>query len=127
MEQGDSQGSKFDTGKLRYDLLPFDALEEVVRVISMGAAKYGDRNWEKGLSFGRLIAATLRHVSAYAMGQDKDKESGLPHMAHAATNCLFLIAYSIRRLGRDDRSTVKPRLIASPTIYWMKQKEGVEP
>ena len=44
-------GRKDDDGKLRYDLIPPLALEEVVRVLTFGAEKYGPNNWRavKGL------------------------------------------------------------------------------
>ena len=43
-------GTKNDGGKLRYDLIPPRALEALAYVYTIGAAKYSDRNWEKGIS-----------------------------------------------------------------------------
>ncbi len=40
-------GQKYDTGKPDYSLLPFEALEQVVRVLDFGAAKYGRDNWKR--------------------------------------------------------------------------------
>lgn len=42
----DQQGNKFDNGKLRYDLLPFASIDEVVKVLTFGAEKYVDNNWQ---------------------------------------------------------------------------------
>jgi hypothetical protein len=95
---------KNDAGKLRYDLVPYDALDEIVAVFNYGAAKYADRNWESGFTFGRPIAAAFRHLSAWARGEEKDPESGLSHLAHAACNILFLIAFQLRGVGTDDRT-----------------------
>ena len=96
-------GKKWDAGKLRYDLLPPDALAEVVQIFTDGAAKYGDRNWEQGMSWSRPFAAAMRHLWAWWKGEDTDPESGRPHLAHAACNVLFLLAYQRRGDGADDR------------------------
>ena len=94
---------KNDTGKPRWDLLPFDALNSVAQVLEFGANKYAARNWEKGLDWGRLLAAALRHLSAWARGHNTDEESGLPHLAHAACCVLMLLASVQRGVGTDSR------------------------
>lgn len=95
---------KFDTDKVKLDLLPFDSLEEVAKVFTFGANKYGDRNWELGFNYGRIIASTLRHIFAFCRGEDLDPETGLRHLAHAACNVLFLLTFQLRGTGTDDRS-----------------------
>jgi hypothetical protein len=94
---------KDDQGKLRLDLLPTEALEEVAAVLQHGAAKYGEHNWRLGTSWRRLIAAALRHIFAWLRTEDTDPESSLPHLAHAACSLLFLMTYSRYALGTDDR------------------------
>lgn len=94
---------KHDEDKPRMDLLPMEALELVAKVLTFGAKKYGDHNWRKGMKWGRLHAAALRHLSAWARGMDLDDESGLPHLAHAACCLLFLLAYHHTHAGEDDR------------------------
>lgn len=96
----------------RFDLLPFDALEEVARVYGMGAKKYEPDNWLKGYSWRLSLGALLRHVGRWAIGEDRDLESGLHHLAHAAWHCLTLITFDRRRLGTDDRG--KPTLTFEP-------------
>lgn len=97
------EGLKFDEGKVRLDLLPFDALTEVAKVLTHGANKYGDRNWEKGMKWGRLLGAALRHLFAWARREDLDPETGLSHLAHAACSVLFLLTYTLRGIDGDDR------------------------
>jgi len=98
------QGHKADAGKNRLELLPFDALDEVGQVMTLGAAKYGDRNWERGINYDRVFGALMRHAWAWFRGQDKDPETGLSHMAHCAANALFLLSYERRgRRGLDNR------------------------
>lgn len=70
----EKSGAKKDDGKLRFDLLPSDALEEIAFVYTIGAKKYADRNWEQGIKWGRVFAATMRHAWAYWRGERYDRE-----------------------------------------------------
>ena len=83
--------TKHDSGKLRFDLLPVDAVEQVVRVLTYGAVKYTPNNWRKVDDLARYHAAALRHIFAWAKGEKTDPESGLPHLAHAACCLLFIV------------------------------------
>ena len=47
--------------KGRFDLLPYEALQEVAIHYAQGAEKYADRNWEKGLPLRSFIDSGLRH------------------------------------------------------------------
>ena len=94
---------KGDGDKLRWDLVPIEALEEVVRVFNFGAKKYEDRNWEKGMGWSRMYAAAMRHLTAFWRGETFDKETGLHHCAHAAWCCLALCHYTMYNLQFDDR------------------------
>ena len=87
----------------RYDLLPFDALDEVTRVYAAGARKYADDNWLKGYSWRLSLGALLRHISKFMCGEDFDPETGCHHMAHAAWHCLTILTFYLRDLGTDDR------------------------
>lgn len=95
---------RYDAGKLRWDLLPFDAMEELVKVYTFGAQKYADRNWEKGMSYSRCLGSLFRHTVSWIRGEKTDKESGLHHLAHAAWNVIALLTYDIRKVGKDDRA-----------------------
>lgn len=96
-------GLKFDGGKPTFDLLPWDALAEVQKVLDFGAQKYAPRNWERGMDWKRPWNAGMRHMAAWVEGQNKDPETGLSHMAHAACCVLFLLAYELRGAGQDSR------------------------
>lgn len=85
-----SEGKKYDNGKPRWDLLPLDTVEEFVKVLTMGAAKYGDNNWQK-VEANRYVAALMRHIAAWQKGDHSDPESGLSHLAHAGANVIFLL------------------------------------
>ena len=97
------EGIKYDNDKPRTDLLPTVALEGVASVLGYGAKKYDTWNWAKGMAYGRLIGAALRHLFAFARGEDNDKETGLSHLDHAACCILFLSTYVKTKRGTDDR------------------------
>lgn len=97
-------GFKYDEDKIRTDLLPTDALEELTKVLTLGAKKYEDRNWEKGMRWGRPYAAALRHLFAWWKGEEHDPETKLSHLAHALCCIVFLLSYSLRKIGEDDRN-----------------------
>ncbi len=87
------KGIKFDNQKLRWDLLPIEAIEEVVKVISYGSVKYNDNNWKHVKPFeDRYYAACLRHLVAWRKGIKKDDESKLSTLAHAICCLIFLLS-----------------------------------
>lgn len=94
---------KFDNGKLRFDLVPTDGIMALAQVLTLGAEKYGERGWERGMAWSRVYAALQRHLIAWWAGEDTDPESGHSHLWHVLTNAAFLVAYEQRGIGRDDR------------------------
>ncbi|MGF7161266.1 hypothetical protein FHS85_002901 [Rhodoligotrophos appendicifer] len=89
--------------KARFDLLPADALEQVALAGTFGIDVHGDRHWEKGGFWGSHFGALMRHAWAFWRGEDRDPQSGLPHMAHVAWRALALTSYLLRSRGTDDR------------------------
>lgn len=106
-------GDRYNAGKMRIDLLPYEWIDGLGRVLTMGAAKYAPRNWEKGLSWGDTVASLERHFLAWKAGEDYDPESKLHHMIHVAWNALVLFSMSIRKIGKDDYPRVKYKGISS--------------
>ena len=96
-------GRKDDQGKARFDLIPPEFLSATAGVLTFGAAKYGERNWEAGMDWGRPFAALQRHMWAWWGGEDCDPETGRSHLAHASCCLAFLTAYEVRGSGNDDR------------------------
>jgi hypothetical protein len=86
-------GVKNDVGKNRLDLIPPEAIEALGWVLTHGAEKYGDNNWRGGIKYSRIYGATLRHLTAWAKGEEKDTESALPHLWHALCELAFLVTY----------------------------------
>ena len=102
-----SEGRKDDGGKLRMDLLAPEAIKGVAEVLTYGAAKYDDRNWEAGIRWGRVFAALMRHLWKWWGGEDFDEESGLHHLDHAACCLHFLQTYRHTKKSFDDRPYTK--------------------
>ncbi|MCB1466665.1 MAG: hypothetical protein KDK08_05880 [Rhizobiaceae bacterium] len=102
-------GKRLDAGKIRYDLIPADALHELAKVYTAGAAKYGDNNWLNGMSWSRCWGPLLRHAWKFWRGEEYDDEpggTGCHHMALVAWNAFALFVYATRRLGKDDRTVL---------------------
>lgn len=88
---------KYDGEKLRYDLLPMECLEEIVKVYTFGAVKYGENNWQGLSNFeDRYYGALLRHLAAWRKGEKIDGESGLFHIAQVAWNAFALLWHDLR-------------------------------
>jgi len=87
------EGRKDDQDKERWDLLPYDALEEVVKRYTHGAKKYAPNNWQNVPDFkARYEAALMRHFAAYKSGERMDPDApGLTHLSAVAWNALALI------------------------------------
>jgi hypothetical protein len=99
MARHEPGGKKYDEGKLRYDLLPVEALQEVTKVLTLGATKYGDRNWEEGIVYGRLYAAAQRHLVQFLLGEPFDVELGTHHVANAIVNLLMMLQFELEDRG----------------------------
>lgn len=84
---------KHDSGKLLWNLLPWKATEETVEVLTFGAKKYAPNNWRNAEDTQRFLAAAMRHIAAFAMGQKRDPETGIHHLAHAICNMMFIIEW----------------------------------
>ena len=109
-DTGAQKGQKLE----RFDLIPFDALEELARVYGVGAKKYDDDNWIGGYRWRLSLGALLRHVSRFMLGEDRDPETGCHHLAHAAWHCLTVMTFAMRKLGTDDRRP--PMRPVAPTM-----------
>ena len=108
------EAKKFDAGKVRMELIPPELLYAVGTVLTFGAEKYAARNWEQGMSWGRIFGACMRHMWSWWGGKGPtsksflfgslDEETKYSHLWHAGCCITFLIAYEEREIGEDDRS-----------------------
>jgi Domain of unknown function (DUF5664) len=99
-----SEAKKYDEHKPDLSLVPRELMDAAARAFMFGAQKYGRYNYKLGgFEWHRLIAAALRHITAYNEGEDKDPESGLSHLDHAAATIGMLLVYVKGNLGTDTR------------------------
>jgi hypothetical protein len=85
---------KHDRQKLRFDLVDAESLQEIVKALTYGAEKYNDTNYKTLVNpLARYFAASQRHLWEWKAGEQKDKESGLNHLAHACVNLIFLMEH----------------------------------
>lgn len=104
----DGGGQRFDAGKVRLDLIPADVQLALAQVLTHGAAKYAPRNFERGMPWSKAYGPLLRHLNARCLGARVDPESGLPHLAHALCNLVFLLAWELR--GMEQFEDLEPFL-----------------
>jgi hypothetical protein len=94
---------KFDQDKLPLNLLSTEAMNQTAAVLAFGAQKYAEHNWRAGFAWSRPLAAAMRHITAFNDGEDRDPESGLSHLAHAACCIMFLLEFEKTHPHLDDR------------------------
>lgn len=97
------KGLKYDSNKAPMDLIPYEALEEIAKVLAEGEKKYGTANWTAGIEMRRLLSAAMRHIGQFNSGEDLDSETNTLHIANAATNLLFAIWMYKNRPDLDNR------------------------
>ena len=122
IKPNDQGGIKYDGEKPDYSLVPFKSMDEVVKVLTYGAAKYDRFNWEK-VEPRRYQAAALRHISAYMQGEKIDPESGINHLAHAVCSLLFLTDFDLRESREINKVTVSYNTPFTPEEYNSIQEE----
>ncbi len=99
-------GSKGDKPS-RMDLIPPDVLIELGVHYGRGAEKYPTGpdhipNWQLGYTWHLNLAALLRHLMAWADGEDTDEETGSNHLIAVAWHAFALRWFQIHDKGTDD-------------------------
>lgn len=121
MELPETLGRKETDGKLRWDLLPWEPVQEIVKVYTLGVEKYDDWNWYQGLPPSKLFGALMRHITKYwiygltwNVEVVKEKEYITHHLAHAAFYLLAFMQFDFE--GRSSALEDRP--------WILRQKEG---
>lgn len=95
-----TSGAKLDEGKNRLALVLGEfshALWDVGEVGTFGANKYTPRGWlEVPNAKERYMDALMRHLFHHFSGEERDPESNLKHLAHAAWNILAVLDLEYR-------------------------------
>lgn len=86
------------TGKGRYDLISPYATRRLAEWYELGARKYADRNWEKGMPFSRYIDSAKRHLDKFIMGKEDED-----HLAAVAWNVFAIMHHQeLNQIELDD-------------------------
>lgn len=94
-KENKSVKNDFKDGKLRWDLLPLQDIEDIVRVYTQGSVKYGDNKWQNlDNGYQRYKAALFRHMLEYEKGNEFDEETGCRHLAQVAWNAIAMLHLS---------------------------------
>ena len=123
MSEEQKEGIKHDQDKIRMDLVPWDVVVEIAKILTFGARKYADRNWEKGFNWSRVYGALMRHLTLWFQGQDTDAETGRSHLAHAGCCLFFLLAFVLRGVGKDDRPKLTDAELENMTKYEINPRQ----
>jgi len=99
------KASKNDSEKADLSLIPRVALEAAARAFMVGEKKYGRYNFYKGHDASQLIAALLRHATAWMEGEETDPQDGQHHLGSVIA-CAAMILQQ-QKLGtlKDNRFT----------------------
>lgn len=96
---GGKKGSKDE----RYDLIPWEQMDEVARLFNKGAEKYSAHNWTKGYAWHLSFASLIRHAAAFWGGQSYDEETECHHLSSVIFHALALMNFEQHHPDLDDR------------------------
>lgn len=97
-------------GKARMENIPLSVLDGDAAVHSLGADKYGRYNWRKDPILATTYAAAiLRHLKAWAEGEDLDPESGYSHLYHIRACCAVALDAEMHGTFEDNRLTTESK------------------
>ena len=78
--------------KPMWELLPLEDMEDIVKVYTAGAVKYGPDRWQNlDNGYKRYKAALFRHLVEYEKGNRIDEETGCQHLAQVAWNAIAML------------------------------------
>ena len=71
-------------------------------VLTKSREKYEAFNWCRPTKLSTPYESLMRHLMAFQMGEDFDKESGKHHLLHCATNLMFMYYHVINNPNESD-------------------------
>lgn len=101
----DNPKTAFGEAKTKLSDTPTIGIQQLGKVHTNGANKYGRFNWRKHtVSSTVYYDAAQRHLMAWFNGEDTDPESGLPHLAHVMACCNIIMDAEQHGKLNDNRS-----------------------
>lgn len=109
-----STGGQKGTKLARFELIPAGPLWQLAELYGKGAAKYEDRNWERGYAWSLSYGAAMRHMVKFWSGEDYDSHNDdcpedcvqhteLPHVICAVFHMFGLAQFMEHNNDFDDR------------------------
>lgn len=95
-------GLRYNSGKVRFGLIPAHWTRALAQILTVGAQKYAPRNWEKGLVHSEVLDSLYRHLDAFLGGERYDPETKCHHLGHVAWNALALMTFDLKKVGKND-------------------------
>ena len=107
MEQENNESKKNDRldDKLRWELLPLEDIEDIVKVYTEGAKKYGPNTWQNlPDGYNRYKAAFFRHLLEHEKGNWLDEETGSIHLAQCVWNALAMLHIAKQNMKNNENT-----------------------
>lgn len=100
-----STAMKFDTTKVRYDLLPPEAMQQWALAMTYGVFKYEAWNWANGIAASKYYGSLQRHLMAWWTGESYDPETAdtCHHLGQVMFAAACLLTLELRGALIDDR------------------------
>lgn len=90
-----------DENKPRYSLVPPRVLKRIVMIYTLGAIKYGDHNYQKGMPYSRYLDSAGRHIEDF-----RDGKTNEDHLAQACWNLMGIMFH--QEYGPEGLDDVTP-------------------
>jgi hypothetical protein len=105
-------GARSSGNKSRYDLLPVWALQRIAARFAIGADRYGEDNWKRGMQDPEWTIDRLNHAIEHLYDAIQAiKLGGIPHrdddLSAVIVNAIFAMGYE-RAAGIEPSSTPSP-------------------
>ena len=107
MEQENNESKKNDRldDKLRWELLPLEDIEDIVKVYTAGAKKYGPNTWQNlPDGYNRYKAAFFRHLLEHEKGNWLDEETGSIHLAQCVWNAIAMLHIAKQNMKNNENT-----------------------
>lgn len=87
----ENNAAKNDLEKPDLSHVPVEFLNAVAQAFMVGEKKYGRYNYYKGHKASQLIAAAMRHLTAWMNGEENDPVDGQPHLGSVGACVAMLL------------------------------------
>jgi Domain of unknown function (DUF5664) len=95
--------SKNDKDKVDLSLIPAVSMREHAKAFMVGEKKYGRYNYTKGHKASQLVAAAMRHLTAWFEREEHDPTDGQHHLGSVMACCSMILRQQELGTLQDDR------------------------